>query len=35
VLVVTAVGPFGLLVYLLAHRKRRMEKAAYQETAHL
>jgi penicillin V acylase-like amidase (Ntn superfamily) len=28
VLVVTAVGPFGLLVYLLAHRKRRMEKAA-------
>ena len=28
VLVVTAVGPFGLLVYLLAHRKRRMEMAA-------
>ncbi|MBE9508819.1 MAG: PDZ domain-containing protein [Chloroflexi bacterium] len=28
VLVVTAIGPFGLLVYLLAHRKRRMEKAA-------
>lgn len=28
VLVVTAVGPFGLLVYLLAHRKRRVEKAA-------